>query len=105
MHPPPSRPHKVVSVTDVSKPAGPSGGGGGGGPRLLMLKLTDGKLSCKGVEVRKCEALKEELPPGTKVLVSGAAVRTGVLQLEPKCIQVWVMCVGNVWGECGVGWG
>ena len=41
------------------------------------------------------EALSEELPPGTKVLLTGAVVKTGVLLLEPKCIQVgWVDWVG-----------
>ena len=50
--------------------------------------MTGSELHLQAVEHRRCDALREDLPPGTKVRVSNVAVRAGVLQLEPKCIQV-----------------
>ncbi len=44
----------------------------------------------QGVEYggHRVDALGEEVPPGTKVLVTGVAVRAGVLQLHSKNIKV-----------------
>ena len=36
----------------------------------------------------RVDALKEDLPPGTKVVVSNALVKMGVMMLEPKAIRV-----------------
>ncbi len=76
---------QVVKATDVSKPR--VAGVSGGGSRLLMLKLTDGKASCKSAEYRATEQLMQALVPGTKVLLAGASVKAGVVLLEPKCIK------------------
>ena len=56
--------------------------------RLLRLKLTDGKLSCIAAEFKSVPQLTEELPPGTKVCLTNASVKLGVVLLDSKCIQV-----------------
>lgn len=51
--------------------------------------MTDGKGSCVGVEYSALPAIKtEQLVPGTKVRLRGAAVRVGVALLDPKCFEV-----------------
>lgn len=55
---------QVMSVTDVSKP---SYGSGSGSNRLLLFKLSDGRISCKAMEHRHCGNLDDTLLPGTKV--------------------------------------
>ncbi|GAX80065.1 hypothetical protein CEUSTIGMA_g7503.t1 [Chlamydomonas eustigma] len=57
--------------------------------RQLLLQLTDGITCCKAVEYGHVEALSEDLPPGTKVRVRGSTrVRTGLLLLDSRCIEV-----------------
>ena len=66
---------QVASVADITSPAShaaaslssSSSSASGGGYRQLALKLTDGKVTCKAVEYRRCDAIHESLPPGTKV--------------------------------------
>lgn len=82
---------QVAAIIDISKPSYKDGSSGG--DRLLMVKLTDGKISCKCVEYQKVDVLHENLPPGTKVVLTGANVRTGVVQLTPKCIKVSAGCL------------
>lgn len=54
-----------------------------------MLKLTDGKIRAKAVENRPCSSLEEsKLLPGTKIAVSNASVRAGVILLDDKNIKV-----------------
>lgn len=77
---------QVVSIADVSKPS--VAGTGGSSGRLLAVRLTDGKVTCKGLEYRKLDCLSEDTPPGTKVQLSGVSIRMGVLLLEPKCVKV-----------------
>lgn len=80
---------QVVSAGDASRPSRATGDAVSEGPqRLLVLRLTDGKLTCKAAEYRHCPALKECLVPGTKLAVTGASIKSGVLLLEPKCIKV-----------------
>ena len=55
--------------------------------RLLCLKLTDGKLSCIAAEFKPVPQLTEDLPPGTKVCLTNASVKLGVVLLDAKCIQ------------------
>lgn len=52
------------------------------------MKLTDGKLSCIAAEFKSVPQLTEELPPGTKVCLTNASVKLGVVLLDSKCIQV-----------------
>ncbi len=57
--------------------------------RMLRLKLTDGKTTCKAVEMRPLPDMStEELPPGTKVCISNASVKAGLLLLDSKSIKV-----------------
>jgi hypothetical protein len=61
--------------------------------RMLRLKLTDGKTICKAVEMRPLpDVTTEELPPGTKVCISNASVKAGLLLLDPKSIKVFSSC-------------
>lgn len=54
-----------------------------------MLKLTDAKMTAKAVELRPCSKLEKlKLPPGTKIQLTGCAVRSGVILLEDKSIKV-----------------
>lgn len=76
---------QVTSCEDVSKP---SKGVGTSTHRLLRLKLTDGKLSCIAAEFKPVPQLNEDLPPGTKVCLTNASVKLGVVLLDAKCIQV-----------------
>eukprot|EP00198_Chlamydomonas_reinhardtii_P008883 XP_001698220.1 predicted protein [Chlamydomonas reinhardtii] len=79
---------QVSSVVDTSRPTTKETGGGGGDGRMLCLRLTDGKITCKAVEHVRCDGLNEELlAPGTKVLLSNASVRAGVVMLQPKTIK------------------
>ncbi len=77
---------QVVKAADVSRPS-VAGVAGAGAHRMLMLKLTDGKASCKAAEFKAADALLGALVPGTKVLLSSASVKAGVVLLEPKCIK------------------
>lgn len=54
-----------MSVADVSKPSYASGSSGSN--RLLLLKLHDGRTSCKALEYKHCTQLSENLTPGSKV--------------------------------------
>ncbi len=57
--------------------------------RMLLLKLTDGKLRAKAVENRPCSSLEESrLLPGSKIAISNASVRAGVILLDDKNIKV-----------------
>lgn len=61
--------------------------------RLLRLKLTDGKLSCIAAEFKSVPQLHEELPPGTKVLLTNASVKLGVVLLDARNIQVCALAL------------
>jgi hypothetical protein len=54
---------QVMSVADISKPSYATPGAS----RLLLLKLHDGRTSCKALEHRNCSALSDSLTPGSKV--------------------------------------
>jgi hypothetical protein len=62
-------PLQVMSVSDVSKP---SYADGGGKDRLLVLKLHDGRNSCKALEHKPCSNLSDSMAPGSKVRHTGA---------------------------------
>jgi len=80
---------QLVSVTDVSKPtAGPLVGSESGSNRLLVVKMTDGQKVCKGVEFHRMDMLSADLAPGTKLQLHDVAIKTGVLHLEPKSVNV-----------------
>lgn len=84
---------QISAVTDVSRPSTKETAGGGGADRLLSLRLTDGKLSCKAVEYQRVDQLSVDLAPGTKVVLSNATVKNGILMLNPKTIKV--LCSGR----------
>lgn len=55
-------------------------------PRMLKLTLTDGYSFCQGIE---CESIPElnvdRVPPGSKVLLKNANIRSGYILLNPSC--------------------
>jgi hypothetical protein len=53
-----------MSVTDVSQPSYASSNSSS---RLLVLKLHDGRTSCKAMEHKTCPQLTDSLAPGSKV--------------------------------------
>lgn len=57
---------QVMSVADVSKPSYATPGA----TRLLLLKLHDGRTSCKALEHRHCSQLSDSTTPGSKVSVA-----------------------------------
>ncbi|KAF6253277.1 hypothetical protein COO60DRAFT_434969 [Scenedesmus sp. NREL 46B-D3] len=75
---------QVMSVADISKPSYATPGAG----RLLLLRLHDGRTACKALEHRHCSQLSDSLTPGSKVVLDAAAVRCGVVLLEPRSIRV-----------------
>ncbi|GIL42082.1 hypothetical protein Vafri_128 [Volvox africanus] len=79
---------QISSITDVSRPTTRESAAGGGADRLLSIRLTDGKVSCKAIEYQRVDQLNEDLPPGTKVLLSNANVKNGMMMLNPKNIKV-----------------
>jgi hypothetical protein len=63
-----------MSVVDISKPSYATPGAS----RLLLLKLHDGRTSCKALEHKHCPQLSDSTTPGSKVRMmkfggSGAA--------------------------------
>ncbi|BDA51225.1 probable Tudor domain-containing protein 3 at N-terminal half [Coccomyxa sp. Obi] len=78
---------QVVACDDVAQPS--KGVAGSSKQRVLRLKLTDGKTTCKAVETRPLPNIDpESLAPGTKVCISNASVKAGLLLLDPKCLKV-----------------
>lgn len=56
---------------------------------MMRLKLTDGKTTCKAVEMRPLpDVVPDALPPGTKICITNASVKAGLLLLDPKCFKV-----------------
>lgn len=90
---------QVVSADDVSKPSRvTSTGAGDNKGRLLALKLTDGRLTCKALEYKRLDELTpDRLPPGTKVSLSNASIRQGIVLLEPRAIKVRLFRVRKSW--------
>ena len=57
--------------------------------RLLQLKLTDGKTSCKALEFRPAPQLDlSQLAPGTKVQLSNASIKLGLVLVDARNIHV-----------------
>ena len=56
---------------------------------MLLLKLTDGKVTVKGLEFKPCARLDpDKLPPGSKLIVRNASIKTGIVLLDDKSLQV-----------------
>lgn len=57
--------------------------------RMLMLQLTDGIVQIQGMEYQSIPALRNDLSPGTKILIYGnISFRLGVLLLKSENIKV-----------------
>ena len=55
---------------------------------MLLLRLTDGKVTAKAVEFKPFSRVeKDKLPPGSKVVISNASVKAGVILLDDRSIQ------------------
>ena len=58
-------------------------------PRMLCLKLTDGRVKLRGLEHGDLKSdITVDTPPGTKVLIRNCPMRAGFLLLSTKCVQV-----------------
>eukprot|EP00775_Hariotina_reticulata_P013629 gene13629-13755_t len=75
---------QVMSVADISRPSYATNASS----RQLLLKLSDGRVTCKALEHKTCSQLTDTLLPGSKVVLSQASVKCGVLLLEPKAITI-----------------
>ncbi|KAJ7570630.1 hypothetical protein O6H91_01G129300 [Diphasiastrum complanatum] len=56
--------------------------------RLLRMQLSDGHTSVPAIEYHHIPSLSLDIPPGTKVRISDAAVHSGVLFLEENVVCV-----------------
>ena len=57
--------------------------------RLLCIKLTDGKASCKALEMRLLQGAEgDAVAPGAKVLLAGAAVKAGIVLVDSRSLKV-----------------
>ena len=91
---------QVESSRDVTKPE--RGVTPGDTPnRLLMLVLTDGRSKCRCIEHKPCPQLKTSLAPGTKIVLKGAQVKSGIILCDPKTIEVSPPDIG-LYGDCVV---
>ena len=86
---------QISAMVDVSRPS--SRESSASDDRLLCIRLSDGKTTCKAVEYgQRIDALHENLPPGTKVILSNATVKSGIVLLKPQNIKVrGMLCVPN----------
>lgn len=79
---------QVSSVSDISQPTRFQDSDKKG--RILLLKMTDGKQSCIGIEYRSLSKLipkTDVVVPGSKVLLHNIPIRTGIILLDPNCMQ------------------
>lgn len=54
-------------------------------PRMLKLTLTDGHSFCQGVELSTISSIScDRTPPGSKVLIKNAKLKSGYLHLQPN---------------------
>lgn len=53
---------------------------------MLKLTLTDGHSFCQGIEIGNIPQLSvDRTPPGSKVLLKNACLKSGYILLEPSC--------------------
>ena len=58
-------------------------------PRMLCLKLTDGRVKLRGLEHGDLKSdISIDTPPGTKLLIRNCRIRGGFLLLNGHCVQV-----------------
>ena len=58
------------------------------------MRLTDGKVTAKAMEFKPLlKSLPAIVPPGTKVVVSNASVKAGVILLDDRSFQVRLLVV------------
>lgn len=80
---------QLVSALDVGKPSrAASDSSHSGKDRLLRLRVTDGFTTVTCIEVQPVLGLGPDLVPGTKVRLSQAPIRAGVVLLKPANIEV-----------------
>lgn len=72
-----------MSATDISKPSYATSSSN----RLLLLKLTDGRISCKAMEHKQCNQLNDTLLPGTKVGWLDLDKPARVAQQSKRCTE------------------
>ena len=53
------------------------------------MKLTDGKASCKALEMRPLQGAEgDAVAPGAKVLIAGAPVKAGIVLVDSRSLKV-----------------
>ena len=62
----------------------------GAAPRMLKISLSDGCMTCHGVEVTECPRISLKTPPGTKIKLRGEKleVANGFIKLSDKSFEV-----------------
>lgn len=79
---------QLVSVADVGQPTRAAAAAADSTKqRILRLRLTDGVTDITCIEVRQVSALSPNLVPGTKLRLSQAPVRAGVVLLKPENVE------------------
>ena len=81
----------VLMVTKVRNVAAPKvKEESGAAPRMLKISLSDGSMTCHGVEVTECPRISLKTPPGTKIKLKGdkLAVANGFIKLSDKSFEV-----------------
>lgn len=77
-----------MSVADVGQPTRAAAAAADSTKqRILRLRLTDGVTDITCIEVRQVSALSPNLVPGTKLRLSQAPVRAGVVLLKPENVE------------------
>ena len=60
--------------------------------RLLCIKLTDGKASCKALEMRPLQGAEgDAVAPGAKVLLAGASVKANIVLVDSRSLKVLLL--------------
>lgn len=80
---------QVMSVTDVSKPTYASSNPNS---RLLVLKLHDGRSSCKAMEQKTCPQLTDSLAPGSKVRAGAQGLLWTQRAFSPRPAVLAAVC-------------
>ena len=81
----------VLMVTKIRNVAAPKvKEESGAAPRMLKISLSDGSMTCHGVEVTECPRISLKTPPGTKIKLKGEKleVANGFIKLSDKSFEV-----------------
>ena len=81
----------VLMVTKIRNVAAPKvKEESGAAPRMLKISMSDGSMTCHGVEMTECPRISLKTPPGTKIKLKGEKleVANGFIRLSDKSFEV-----------------